>query len=120
MAASASARNNIMPIYEYRCSSCTRKFSALIGVVADEKPVTCPRCGAVDATRVMSRFSRVRSEDEMLDSLAESADLGGVDENDPASVARFMKQMGDEMGEDFGEDFEEAMADEMASGDAVE
>lgn len=105
-----------MPIYEYRCHACRRKFSALVGVVADEKPIACPGCGAADATRVMSRFARVRSEDEVLDSLADSADLSGVDENDPASVARFMKQMGDEMGEDFGDDFEEAMAEEMAGG----
>jgi putative FmdB family regulatory protein len=104
-----------MPIYEYRCQSCRRKFSALVGVVADEKPIACPRCGSADSARVMSRFARVRSEDEVLDSLADSADLAGVDENDPASVARFMKQMGDEMGEDFGDDFEEAMADEMSN-----
>jgi hypothetical protein len=63
----------------------------------------------------MSRFARVRSEDEVLDSLADSAEMGDVDENDPASVARFMKKMGSEMGEDFGDDFEEAMAEEMGT-----
>ena len=106
-----------MPIYEYRCHACRRKFSALVGVVAQEKPLACPRCGAAESSRLMSRFARVRSEDEVLDSL-EDADFSGVDENDPASVARFMKKMGDEMGEDFGDDFEEAMADEMATDDA--
>lgn len=106
-----------MPIYEYRCQACRRKFSALVGVVANEKPIACPRCGSTESARVMSRFARVRSEDEVLDSLADSADLSGVDENDPASVARFMKQMGDEMGEDFEEDFEAAMAEESAGGD---
>jgi hypothetical protein len=43
--------------------------------------------------------------------------MGDVDENDPSSVARFMKKMGDEMGEDFGDDFEEAMAEETAADD---
>ncbi|HEY3268073.1 MAG TPA: zinc ribbon domain-containing protein [Armatimonadota bacterium] len=101
-----------MPIYEYRCSACRRRFSVLVGVVANTKPIECPRCGSTDAGRLMSRFARVRSEDEVLDNLADSADVGGVDENDPASVARFMKQMGGEMGEDFGDDFEQALEEE--------
>ena len=35
-----------MPIFEYTCNACHgRKFSALVGVVADAKPPTCPKCG---------------------------------------------------------------------------
>jgi putative FmdB family regulatory protein len=104
-----------MPIYEYRCASCRRRFSALVGVVAGQAPLACPRCGSTESSRLMSRFARVRSEDEVLDGLADSAEMGDVDENDPASVARFMKKMGSEMGEDFGDDFEEAMAEEMGT-----
>lgn len=102
-----------MPLFEYRCQSCRKRFTVLSGVVAADDPVACPRCAGTDAKRLISRFARVRSEDEMLDSLADSADLSGIDENDPASVARFMKKMGSEMGEDLGDDFEEAMAEEM-------
>lgn len=109
-----------MPIYEYRCDSCRRRFSALVGVVATPKPLACPRCGSTEASRLVSRFNRVRSEDDVLDSLADSADLGGVDENDPASVARWMKKMGGEMGEDFGDDFEEALEEEMSGGSSDE
>ncbi len=61
----------------------------------------------------MSRFARVKSEDERLDALADSADLGDIDENDPASVARFMKKMGKEFGEDLGEDFDSAVDEAM-------
>lgn len=68
----------------------------------------------------MSRFARVRSEDEVLDSLADAADLDGIDEDDPASVARFMHKMGGEMGEDFGDDFEQAMEEELAGGDTMD
>lgn len=105
-----------MPLYEYRCLSCRRKFTALIGVVAVEKPLACTHCGTTSVQRLVSRFARVRSEDDVLDDLADSAELGDVDENDPASVARWMKKMGSEMGEDFGDDFEEALEEEMASG----
>lgn len=103
-----------MPIYEYRCNACRRRFSALVGVVAAQGPVSCRRCGSSDITRLISRFARLRSEDDILDSLADSADLSDVDENDPASVSRWMKRMGSALGEDLGDDFEAALEEEMA------
>jgi len=42
--------------------------------------------------------------------------LGNLDENDPKSVARMMKKMGQEMGEDTG-DIEEAMLTEANEGE---
>lgn len=41
-----------------------------------------------------------------MESLAESADLDGLDEQDPQSMARFMRKMKREMGEDFGDDLD--------------
>jgi hypothetical protein len=63
----------------------------------------------------MSRFATVKSEDARLESLADSASFGDIDENDPASVARFMKKMGKEFGDEMGDDFE-AAADEAMTG----
>ena len=57
----------------------------------------------------MSRFAAPKSEEARLESLADPSSLGGLDENDPKSMARWMKRMGREMGEDVGEDFDEAM-----------
>jgi hypothetical protein len=62
----------------------------------------------------MSRFATVKSEDARLDALADSSSFGDLDENDPASVARFMKKMGREFGEDMGEDFDAAVDEAMA------
>lgn len=104
-----------MPLYEYRCRGCRKRFTVLAGVVAGETSSNCPQCGATDVDRLISRFARVRSEDDVLDSLADSADMADIDENNPASVSRWMKKMGSEMGEDFGDDFEEALSEEMAS-----
>lgn len=109
-----------MPLYEYRCADCRKRFTVLVGVVASDDPVACTRCGSRNASRLVSRFARIRSEDEVLDNLADSIDVGDVNEEDPASVARFMKKMGSEMGEDFGDDFEEAMSEEMAGAGAEE
>ena len=65
----------------------------------------------------MSRFATVKSEDARLDSLADPSQFGDLDENDPRSVARFMKRMGQEMGEDLGDDLDAALDDAMAEPD---
>jgi hypothetical protein len=61
----------------------------------------------------MSRFATPKSEEARMEALADSASLGDLDENDPASVARLMKRMGREMGEDLGDDFDEAVDEAM-------
>jgi hypothetical protein len=76
----------------------------------------CPRCGSAELTRLMSRFATVKSEDARLDSLSDPSSFGDLDENDPSSIARFTKRMGEEMGEDLGEDVDAAMEDAMAEG----
>jgi hypothetical protein len=67
----------------------------------------------------MSRFATVKSEDDRLDALGDSSSLGDLDENDPSSVARFMKKMGRELGDDLGDDFESAMDEAMAEGEGA-
>jgi hypothetical protein len=57
----------------------------------------------------MSRFAAPKSEEARMEALADPIRFGDVDENDPKSMARFMKKIGKEMGEDMGEDFDEAM-----------
>ena len=61
----------------------------------------------------MSRFATVKSEDARLDSLADPSQYGDLDENDPRSMAKFMKRMGQEMGEDLGDDLDAAMDEAM-------
>jgi hypothetical protein len=65
----------------------------------------------------MSRFATVKSEDARLDSLSDASSFGDLDENDPQSVARFVKKMGHEMGEDLGEDLDAAMDEAMSEGE---
>jgi hypothetical protein len=62
----------------------------------------------------MSRFSSPKSEDARMDALADASSLGDLDENDPGSVARFMKKMGKEFGDDMGDDFDAAVDEAMA------
>jgi putative FmdB family regulatory protein len=105
-----------MPIYEYHCADCRRAVSLLVMRISDPTPPVCPRCGGTQLRRLMSRFATVRSEEDRLDSLADPSSLGGLDEDDPKSVAKWMKKMGNEMGEDLGDDVDEALEQE-AGGD---
>jgi hypothetical protein len=69
--------------------------------------------------RLMSRFASPKSDEARLDALADPSHLGGLDENDPQSMARFMKKMGQEMGEDLGDDVESAMEEGPPPSDAM-
>jgi hypothetical protein len=68
--------------------------------------------------RILSRFASPKSEEARLEALADPGKLAGLDENDPQSMARFMKTMGEEMGEDLGDDISEAMESDKT--DSVE
>lgn len=103
-----------MPVYEYVCAQCQRKFRKLIGVVAQPTPLQCPRCQSTDLNRQISRFARVRSEDEAFESIAEEMETLG-DTEDPKALRKLMQTMGQEMGEDLEEEFEQVMEEESGS-----
>ena len=103
-----------MPIYEFRCRQCRKKTTSLVLVRARIDEVRCASCGSADLERLWSRFATVKSEEARLDALAESAEMGGFDENDPRSVARWMKRMGAEMGEDVGDEIDAAIEEEFS------
>jgi putative FmdB family regulatory protein len=107
-----------MPIYEYRCGSCRRRVSLYyqtFSLAAAAVPV-CPSCQSSDLHKLVSRVFQARSEDARLDDLADPSALGDVDENDPRSVARWARKLGDQMGEDLGDDWGE-MVDRLESGE---
>ena len=110
-----------MPIYEYQCHECQRRVSLLWRSYADmdTKQATCPRCGGQNLSRLISRVAVVRSEEGLLEDLADPSALAGLDENDPKSLARWMRKMGQEMGEDLGEEFGEVI-DRLESGQSPE
>lgn len=105
-----------MPIYEYRCNKCKKRVSILTLRISEAVNPECEYCGSKDLSRLMSRFAMVKSEEARLDALADPSSLSGIDENDPKSMARWMRKMGKELGEDLsGDDFEQ-MVDDMEAG----
>jgi putative FmdB family regulatory protein len=110
-----------MPIYEYRCHDCKRRVSIFWLNLADATTgePRCPRCGGTNLTRLISRVSVVRSEEARLDSLTDPSSLGDLDENDPKSLARWMRRMSRESGEDLGGEFDEVV-DRLEKGQSPE
>ena len=104
-----------MPIYEYLCRECRKRSTLLILSLSGSTLPSCKHCGSQSIDRLMSKFSSPKSEETRLEALADPDRLDGLDENDPESLGRFMKHMGDEMGEDVGEEVE-AMMDSADAG----
>jgi putative FmdB family regulatory protein len=107
-----------MPIYEYRCQSCGRRIS-LLRSLSDESPPRCTACGSQELKRLISKVAVLRSEESRLESLADPSSFAGLDENDPKSLARWMRKMSRETGEDLGPEFDE-MVDRMEAGESPE
>jgi hypothetical protein len=84
-----------------------------------KSPVVCPHCGSANLKRRIGRVRVMRSENSRLDSLADPDDWGDVDENDPRSIARAMRRMGDEMGEDLPDEFDDVV-DRLEAGEDPE
>jgi putative FmdB family regulatory protein len=105
-----------MPIYEFRCRKCRKRFSVLTLRVGESYELRCEHCGSSEADRLMSRFAMPKSEEARMESLADPSRFGDLDENDPKSMARWMREMGKEMGDEFGGDEFEQMVDELESG----
>jgi putative FmdB family regulatory protein len=110
-----------LPIYEYRCNDCGRRVTLFWRSFSEigETPPRCSFCGGEDLIRLVSRVAVVRSEESRLENLADPSSLAGLDENDPKSMARWMRKMSQEMGEDLGPEFDEVI-DRLEAGQSPE
>ena len=93
-----------MPIFEYSCGQCGKRFSLLIGVVAEDDEEQCPSCGSTEISRVPSRVQRARTEDERLDDLADRVDRLG----EPETYRELRQHV-----REAGEALDDSAADEM-------
>lgn len=46
-----------MPIYEYSCSQCGKKFDALRTYAQADEPIACKNCGSGETHRAISLFN---------------------------------------------------------------
>ena len=108
-----------MPIYEYRCQKCKRRFT-LFFTYADygKTAPTCTHCGSQDVQRKIGRIRVARSDESRMENLADPAGLAGLDE-DPRALGRMMRTMSQEVGEDMPPEFDEVV-DRLEKGQSPE
>ena len=110
-----------MPLFEFRCVDCEKRFTFLVGVIADNDQAKCPRCGSAQLKKLISRVARGRDDDARLDAMADK--LENSDFDDERAVRKFAREMGREMGSETGEDMSdeiEAMIEAEARGEDVD
>lgn len=120
-----------MPIYEFRCQDCRRLVRLRMSFAEYETATsamnaasalsasspTCPHCHNQNLKRRIGRVAVAKSEDTRMDAMMDDSALAGLDEDDPRSIGKFMRQMSREMGEDMGEEFNEVV-DRLESGES--
>lgn len=103
-----------MPTYEYRCNACRRKVT-LVYKTYDEYDAatpTCSYCGSTDLTRLISRVAISRSPLARFMSGGDDVDdsvLDDLDDTDPRTLGRMLREMSAEVGEDMGDEFDEVV-----------
>ncbi|MEO8083558.1 MAG: FmdB family zinc ribbon protein [Ardenticatenales bacterium] len=122
-----------MPIYQYLCPHCNRIYDFLSRTVTPQREPVCPRCGATDLAKQVSRFAVVRGTgggdddgfggddgfgpggDPLADPRAAAemerlmADAEHIDEGNPRELGRFMRRMTELAGEPIGPEMHEAL-----------
>ena len=101
-----------MPIYEFHCSDCGRRFSTLVGMTAEADSERCPHCGSERSQRLVSRIARFRSEDGRIDEIADRFETMGEPES-PAAMREMVKDMGRAMDDDMADEMEEMYEEDM-------
>jgi putative FmdB family regulatory protein len=102
-----------MPVYDYVCSDCATRFDVFMTYAEyGSRKVTCPGCRSVNVRRRVPRVRVAKSEESRMDSLggdfSDPSALAGL-ENDPQSMGRMMRKMGQEMGEQLPPEFNEVV-----------
>jgi putative FmdB family regulatory protein len=108
-----------VPIYQYRCMNCKRRFETYLSYNEyGKKKVRCPHCDSDQVQRRLERIRIAKSEENRMDSLTDLSGLEGI-ENDPRALGKMMRKMSNEMGEDVGPEFDEVV-DRLEAGQSPE
>jgi putative FmdB family regulatory protein len=51
------SRRSTMPIYEYICQNCNKRFSLLQSIFHDDDSTECSACGSKNVKKIVSSFS---------------------------------------------------------------
>ena len=98
-----------MPVYQYRCLSCKKRFEIFMNYSDyGKQAVACPHCASQQVQRRIGRIRVAKSEESRLENFGSPEALEGL-EDDPRALGQMMRKMGNEMGEDLGPEFNEVV-----------
>ena len=110
----------IVPIYEFRCADCGKKFSTLIGVVSGPDDTACPLCRSANTAKLVSKFARFRNEDDRIDEIADRLELMNEPENG-SDLREIVRELGKAGNDDVSEELEQMFeADMEGNGDDLD
>ncbi len=109
-----------MPIYDFDCLNCRKRFDLRLGYSEyGNRPVNCVHCGSTNVKRRLNRVRIAKSEETRMESMTdEFSGLEGL-EDDPQALGRMMRKMGKEMGEDMPPEFDDVV-DRLEAGQSPE
>lgn len=100
----------IMPIYEYRCKNCNRKFEKLF--LTHQNNVFCPACKSEEVEKILSKFRHHRTEKDRISAMDLSKPLTDDFYKDNRNIGlttkKRLKQMGTNLGDALEEKIEKA------------
>jgi putative FmdB family regulatory protein len=101
-----------MPVFEYRCADCGRKFSALVGMTAEPDDERCPHCQSANTSKLISRPGRFRVEDDRIEEVADRMEAMGEPDS-PSAMRQAVREMGKAMDEDISDEMEEMFESDL-------
>lgn len=103
-----------VPVFEYECLSCGKKFGLLVGMTAEPDAEVCPGCGSAKLEKLVSKFRRGRTEGQKLDDWATSLD-GSGEPDSVAGMRNMVREIGGSMDDDMSNEMEEMLECDLES-----
>lgn len=89
-----------MPLYEYRCQECQKKFDVQLSYTEYDSFVPiCPDCKSRKVQRIIRKIRVATNDIARLSEMANPANLDSL-EDDPRKLGRMMRDMRDQVGAD--------------------
>ena len=89
-----------MPIYEFRCAECGRITNYFTRKIDTDTKAPCEHCGSAKTSRMMSKFGRSYSRNEIIEKYGDSTDGGPDAYRDPRQIGSWVEKKFESYGMD--------------------